>query len=105
MTEAQVFKHLAEQCRQQAVYFRRHFNFLALANVFSAIWMAGAGFYIWMGMAMPWRLMGLVLLVFSGMAVHLAHSTRRYGQRAFEDFMQLRSNNLKMAAELETGAG
>lgn len=101
MTEAQLFKHLGEQAGKQGAYFRRHFNALAIANLLTAIWTAAAGAYIWLVTAFPWRLMGLALFIVSGMALHLAHVTRRHGQRAFEEFMRLRTNNLEIAKMLE----
>lgn len=101
MTEAQLFKHMAEQSRQQADYFRRHFNALAVANLVGAIWMAAGGAYIWLARPMPWRLLGLALFVFSGLALRLAQVTRRQGQRAFDEFMKLRNNSLEIAKMLE----
>jgi len=101
MTDAQLFKQMAQQCEVSAKHFRRRFNGLALANLCNAVWMALVGFVYILKMALPWGLVGFVLLAMSAMALELARQTRRHAQQAFDDFMRIRTRNLETAKILE----
>jgi hypothetical protein len=91
------FKELAEIEAQSAVYWKKRFNHWALLNF--AMGTGGfifSGVYVW---TVPWpmALFGLALCVPSISALLLAVSCRRQAQKAFEDFMKLREENLENA--------